>query len=241
VGLKHGTLCLVTAVLATCALATGAQAATVAVITPSFAPERLGASAAFTLAIQYSNQGGGVPEPVTHAVVHLPAGVGIDVRAAGICPKSKLQKQSGRGCPASARIGSGSALMGAHLGAINLHENATLSAWRGPDQGGHPTMEILGEGLTPLEERVVVTGVLEADHGPYGQRLTMAIPPIPTLPTEPNASVLHFSLTVGSGHGRLGRLIHVPSRCPAGGFPFAADFGYADGTSSRSAATVHCP
>ncbi|HEV3071093.1 MAG TPA: hypothetical protein VGY76_06680 [Solirubrobacteraceae bacterium] len=237
---KLGTLC-VTAALAACALTTGAQAATVASITPAFAPARLGASTAFSLAIQYSNQGGGVPEPVTHAVVHLPAGLGIEVRAAGICPKSKLEKQSGQGCPASARVGRGSALMGAHLGAIDLHENAALSAWRGPNQGGHPTLEILGEGLSPLEERVVVTGVLEADHAPYGQRLTMSVPPIPTLPTEPNASVLHFSLTVGAGHGRLGRLIHVPSKCPAGGFRFGADFAYADSTSSSTTAVVHCP
>jgi hypothetical protein len=228
--------------MAVCAaLPAGGQAATVASIAPSFAPDRLGASTALTLGIQYSNQAGGIPEPVRHAVVHLPAGLGIDVRSFGVCPAARLEKQLGRGCPASARIGRGSALMGAHLGAINLHENASLTAWRGPNEGGRPTLEILGEGLSPLEEHVVLKGVLETDRAPYGQRLTMTVPPIPTLPTEPNASALHFSLTVGSEHGRLGKLIHAPGSCPAGGFRFGADFGYADGSNSTTTATARCP
>jgi hypothetical protein len=239
---KLSALCIAAATTALCAaLATGAQAATVASIRPSFAPDRLGASTALSLAVAYSAEGGGVPEPVRHAIVHLPAGLRIDVRGAGICPRSRLEKQSGRGCPASARVGSGSALAAAHLGAITINENAAVTAWRGPDQGGRPVLEILGEGLTPLEERIVVTGVLEPDHGPFGQRLTMTVPPIPTLPTEPDASIVRFSLSVGAGHGRLGRLIHAPSRCPAGGFPFAADFAYADGSSGSASATARCP
>lgn len=233
-------LCL-TAVAVCAALPPGAQAATVASIAPSFAPDRLGASTALSLSIQYSNQDGGIPEPVTHAVVHLPAGLGIDVGSFGVCPASRLEKQLGHGCPASSRIGRGSASMGAHLGAINLNENASLTAWRGPNAGGHATLEILGEGLSPLEEHVVLKGVLETDSAPYGQRLTMTVPPIPTLPTEPNASALRFSLTVGAGSGRLGKLLHAPRSCPAGGFRFGADFGYADGSRSSTTATARCP
>ncbi len=233
-------ICL-TAVAVCAALPPGAQAATVASITPSFAPDRVGASTALSLTIQFSNQEGGIPAPVSHAVVHLPAGLGIDERSFGVCPAARLEKQLGRGCPASSRIGKGSALVGAHLGAINLHENASLTAWRGPNAGGRPTLEILGEGLSPLEEHVVLKGVLETDHAPYGQKLTMTVPPIPTLPLEPNASSLRFSLTVGAGSGRLGKLIHTPSSCPAGGFRFGADFGYADGGTSSTTATARCP
>ncbi len=233
-------ICL-TAVAVCAAPPPGAQAATVANITPSFAPDRLGASTALSLAIQYTNQEGAIPAPVTHAVVHLPAGLGIDVRSFGVCPASRLEKQLGHGCPASSRIGRGSALVGAHLGAINLHESASLTAWRGPNAGGHPALEILGEGLSPLEEHVVLKGVLETDRAPYGQRLTMTIPPIPTLTLEPNASALRFSLTVGAGSGRLGKLLHAPGSCPAGGFRFGADFGYADGGTSSTKATARCP
>jgi hypothetical protein len=242
VGVRAGSLCAIATVAVCIALSTGAQAATVASIAPSFAPDRLSAGTAFTLTIAYSDPQGGIPEPVSHAVVHLPAGLGINLRGVGTCPKALLEKQAGRGCPASARVGSGSSLAGAHLGAINLNETAALTAWRGPNQGGRPTLEILGQGLTPLEERVVVIGVLKPDHAPYGQQLVMTVPPIPTLPTEPNASILHFSLTVGSAHGgHRGGLIRVPRSCPAGGFPFGADFAYAGGSTSTSTARVRCP
>jgi len=228
--------------LALCAaLATAAQAATVASITPSFAPDRAGAGTALTLAIGYSNQQGGVPEPVTHIVVHLPAGLGINLRGVGTCSRSRLEKQMGRGCPASARAGSGSARLGAHLGAINLNENASLTAWRGPNKGGRATLQLLGVGLSPLEEHVVVSGVLEPDHAPYGQQLVLSIPPIPTLTGEPNASVLHSSVRIGAAHGRLGRLIRVPRSCPTRGFPFGADFNYAGGGSGSTTATIPCP
>jgi hypothetical protein len=232
--------CLVLA--AACAiLASAARADTTAGIAPSFAPDRAGAGTALTLGIGYADEQGAVPAPVTHIVVHLPAGLGINLRGIGTCSHSRLEKQIGRGCPASARVGSGSAHLGAHLGAINLDENATLTAWRGPNQGGHPTLQILGVGLSPLEEHVVVSGVLEPDHAPYGQQLVLSIPPIPTLTGEPNASVLHSSVTIGSAHGRLGGLIRVPRACPPHGFAFGADFSYAEGAGSSTTATVRCP
>lgn len=237
------TLCIAAPLLlAACAvLSTGAQAATVGGITPSFTPDRAGAGTAFTLAMGFSQEQGGVPEPVTNMVIHLPAGLGIDVRGVSTCPKALLERHAGRGCPASARVGGGSARMGAHLGATNLDESAALTAWRGPNQAGHTTLEILGHGLTPLDEHVTITGVLEPDRAPYSQKLVMKIPPIPTLTGEANASVLRSTVTIGSAHGRLGRLMRVPRSCPAGGFPFAADFSYADATSSSATATVHCP
>jgi hypothetical protein len=234
----------VVATMALCAaLPMGAQAATVANIAPSFAPDRLGAGTAFTLDIGFANQQEGIPAPVTNAVVHLPAGLTVNLHSAGTCSQARLQKNAGRGCPASARIGRGSALVVAHLGSLNLNEPASLTAWRGPNQGGLPTLEIVGQGLSPLEERVVVSGVLKPDHAPYGQQLVMTNPAIPTLPTEPNASLQRFSLTIGSaahgGHGAA--LLRVPSHCPAGGFPFGADFAYADGSNSTTTATVACP
>jgi len=240
VRLNLSTLCVATVALCA-ALTTGAQAATVGSIKPSFAPNRAGAGTAFTLAMSFSNPQGPVPEPLSHLVVHLPAGIGINLHKIGICSKARLEKQAGHGCPASSRVGSGSAHLEAHLGAINLDENATLSAWRGPNQGSHATLQILGIGLSPLEESVVLSGVLEPDHAPYSQQLVMSIPPIPTLTGEPNASILHSSVTIGAAHGKLGGLIRVPRSCPADGFHFGADFGYAEGASSTTTATVRCP
>jgi len=101
---------------------------------------------------------------------------------------------------------------------------------------------------------VVFTGKVRSTNAPYGEELEMSIPPVPSLPLEPDASIVTFSLTVGAGRGseltrprQPHRLPHpqsavsVPRSCPAGGFPFAAEFTYADGSLGSVMARVPCP
>lgn len=229
------------ALIACAVLPAGVQAAeTTGSIAASFSPSRLGASTAFKLALSFGGGSFDVPAPLSRVTVRLPAGLRVSLGGISVCAKSRLVAHGAKGCPASARVGSGRALLGARLGSQRITESATLTAFRGPSKGGHPTLELSGQGLTPLDVRVVTVGVLEPDSAPYGLKLTMAIPPIATLPTEPNASMLRLSLTIGgSGHAR--RLISVPHSCPAQGFPFAGQFAFADGTSGEATAEVSCP
>jgi hypothetical protein len=231
--------------LAACCSPAAAQAETGASIHPSFLPDRLGASTALTLAFKFSGGQEGVPEPLSHAVVHLPAGLGIDLRGVRTCATRRLRQRGARGCPAASLVGRGHALVEAHAGSQTIPEEAVVTAYRGASQSGRPTLAILGQGETPLEERIVFSAVQQPDGAPYGTKLAMSIPPIPTLPGEPNASTVSFSLTVGGGrrpraHAAAGA-ITVPHRCPAGGFPFAADFTFADGSSASARAKVPCP
>ena len=88
--------------------------------------------------------------------------------------------------------------------------------------------------------------MLWPDHAPYGHKLIVSIPPIPTLVYEPDASIVSLSLTIGGvgarprAHAAAGT-ITVPRRCPAGGFPFAANFAFADETAASATARVRCP
>jgi hypothetical protein len=53
-----------------------------------------------------------------------------------------------------------------------------------------------------------------------------------------------MSLTVGTvkpRHPITVNTIVVPSNCPVGGFPFAAEFTYADGSTSSALASAACP
>ena len=61
---------------------------------------------------------------------------------------------------------------------------------------------------------------------------------------EPDASIVTFSLD--DRHERSTRqaranAVLMPSSCPAGGFPFAAEFTYADGSVGEALATTPCP
>jgi hypothetical protein len=220
------------------------HAATVGTIHPSFLPDRLGASTAFTLTMGFANDQGEVPAPVNRTVLHLPAGLGIDLRGVGACSKARLEKRGAGGCASRLRVGRGHAILEVHAGSQTIPEPATLSAFRGPTNAGKPTLEIVGQGETPLYERTVITGVLRPDHPPYGMKLEMSIPPIPTLTGEPNASVSELSLTVGAGRNpraHVAGAIVVPHSCPSGGFPFAADFAFEDGSTASAYATMPCP
>ncbi len=224
-------------------VAPAAESETVAAIKPSFSPDRLGAKAAFTFAVHFTGGEFGVPSPVRRAVVHLPPGLSMNIPHLRSCTRARLQAHGASGCPARSLIGTGHALAEVHAGAGVESEKATVWAFLGPLQGANPTVEILGQGYTPLDERVVITATVLPDRAPYGEELVMSIPAIPSIPYEPNASTVSFSLTVGGARFRTHspNTVLLPSHCPAGGFPFATEFSYENGATSTTNAAVPCP
>jgi hypothetical protein len=215
-----------------------------ATITPSLSPDRLGARAALTFTVQYAGGEFGVPSPVRRSALELPAGLTLDIPSLRSCTAKRLLARGVSGCPARSEIGTGYALAEVHAGSLNLTENVTLWAFLGPPRNIQPTFEILAQGYTPVDKRVVLSGSVLSVGAPYGEELAMPIPPIPTLALEPDASIVTFTLTIGaSRRGRThdANAVIVPSSCPVGGFPFAAEFTYADGSSDNAVATAPCP
>jgi len=218
--------------------------ATTATIAVSLSPDRAGARAALTLTIRYTGGEFGVPSAVRRSVLRFPAGMSLDIPSLRSCSAVRLRARGVSGCPARSQIGTGHALVETRAGSQIVTEDVALRAFLGPPQNLEPTFEILAQGYTPLEERVVFTGSVLTDSAPYGEQLDMSIPPVPTLPMEPDASIVTFSLTVGTSarrgtHGQ--NAVLVPSTCPFGGFPVAVEFTYADGSDGSARATIPCP
>jgi hypothetical protein len=221
-----------------------AAAGTSAAIAPSLSPNRLGAKATLTFAIRYAGGEFGVPSPVRRSVLRFPAGLLLDIPSLRSCAPARLRARGPNGCPAQSALGAGHALVEAHAGTQTIVEDVAMWAFLGPPQNLQPTFEILARGYTPLDKRVVLTGKVRGDRAPYGEDLVMSIPPISTLPLEPDASIVSFSLTIGAARRHRARganAVVVPSSCPAGGFPFAAEFTYADGSGGSALATSPCP
>jgi hypothetical protein len=221
-----------------------AQPETLAAIAPSLAPDRLGAKATLTFTIRYAGGPFGVPSPVRRSVLRFPAGLSLDIPHLSSCSAARLRARGPRGCPAQAAIGNGHALVETHAGSQTITEDVAMWAFLGPPDNLQPTFEILAQGYTPLDQRMVLTGTVLSADAPYGEELVMSIPPIPTLPLEPDASIVSFTLTIGADRHHRARganTVLVPSSCPVGGFPFAAEFTYADGSSGDALATVLCP
>ena len=225
-------------------MTTPAPAETFATIAPSLSPDRLGARAILTFTIGYGGGEFGVPSPVRRSVLQFPAGLTLDIPSLRSCSAAHLRVRGASGCPTQSEIGRGYALVETHTGTLTISENVSLEVFLGPLRNLEPTFEILAQGYTPLDERMVFTGSVLPDHAPYGEELVMSLPLIPTLALEPDASIATFSLTIGARSARRGRdanSVVIPSRCPAGGFPFAAEFTYADGSVGSALATTPCP
>lgn len=221
-----------------------ARAETSATIAPSLDPSRLGAEGALVFDIHFAGGEFGVPAPVRRSVLRFPAGLGIEMPELRSCAPARLRSRGVRGCPAQSEIGRGSALAEAHVGSQVLTENIALSVFLGPLGSVQPKLEVFAQGDTPFEERVVLQGTVISASAPFGEELVLSIPPIPTLPLEPDASIVSLSLTLGSDEAHRARdanTVLVPPSCPSGGFPFAAEFTYAEGSSSSALATTPCP
>jgi hypothetical protein len=216
-----------------------------ATITPSLSPRRLGAKGALVIAIHYAAPESGVPSPVRRAVLRFPAGLGIEIPHLRSCSIARLRTLGASGCPAQSQLGHGHALAEARAGSQIITEGISLWLFLGPFNNSlQPSFEILAQGYTPFDERVVLTGIAIPDKPPYGEDLVISIPSIPTVPLEPDASIVTMSLTVGVSKPRNpndANTVVMPTSCPSDGFPFAAEFTYADGSSGNSLATAPCP
>jgi hypothetical protein len=230
--------------LVVCSQASATQSSTTATITPTLSPDRLGAEGALQLTINYSSDESAVPLPVTSSVLRFPAGLGVEIPHLRSCSPTRLRAQGPRACPPQSLLGHGHAVAEAQAGSQIVSEGIDLTLFLGPFHNLQPTFEILGQGYSPFDERVVLTGTVRPDNPPYGEDLVLSIPPIPTLPLEPDASIVSMSLTVGTvkpRHPITVNTVVVPPSCPAGGFPFAAEFTYADGSTSSALASAACP
>ena len=223
-------------------LSAPALATNTATISAAILPDRLGASGSLTVALHFAGDEAGLPAPLQRAVVRFPAGMSLEVPHLRSCSVAQLQNTGARECPRQSKLGVGHALVESRSAAETIAEGVELSAFLGPPNHLQPTLALLGQGTTPLAVRMVVSGAVLPDRAPYGQKLVMSIPPIATVPLEPDASIVDLSLTVGTKrHTRTANAIRVPRKCPAGGFPFAGEFTYADGSGGSATSTIRCP
>jgi hypothetical protein len=251
--------------LATCAALAApasALAATQLSITPKITGKLGGNGAiAFTLKNTDAAMPVGLPSPMTAPfVAHLPAGITYNVSSFDTCPQAVINAATGSqkpNCPPGSRIGTGTATLGAVLGGQPINETAKVYIFL--TRKSPVTIGFWGNGTTPILETIVFSGTLSRDAAPYGQKLTVQVPDIGTVPGGPNASTLTFvtnfsgthtvtkTITVKKGGRKIKRRVKttvseftLPKKCK-GAVRWAGTATYEDGTSSSATATTACP
>ena len=164
-----------------------------------------------------------------------------------------LENYGPEGCPANSLMGYGYALAEIPIGPTIVHQTARVTIVRTANAGRAPGATHAVNAETPINEQVVFPGLILPATEPFGGRLDMNIPLIPSLPGAPDAAVVQFHSTLGPLHLRYHEHIHgrtieyepkgipLPNNCPHGGFRFSANFAFQDGTHSTAPATVSCP
>lgn len=221
----------------------------------TFVPELLGRSTTLEFNAQISTPGGRVPPPLTELDVRYPSVLGLAVGELGLntCSESRLEVFGLAGCPADSRMGEGSALVEIPIGPEILRETGHVAILRAPEREGHLALLFYATGETPVYAQIPFSGVLLSAPPPYGARIRIAVPLVPSLPGAPDVAVIRLHATLGPlgltyyehVRGRLvaykPRGIILPRKCPHGGFPFAATFAFLDGSHTNAHTNVPCP
>lgn len=236
-------------------LPAAAGAATSAKLSGTFIPERLGQRTTLDFAFSFSAPTGQVPPPLTQVELSYPNYLGIGLSGLGLatCTPQTLEASGPTGCPPNSVMGYGEALTGIVLGPTIITEGAPITILRTPNHEGHFTLLFYAEGSTPVDTRILFPGLLLPASAPFGGKVSIGVPLVPTLPGAPYISVLELHATLGphrvlyseqtNGRTLAYRPIGIllPGSCPRGGFPFAAQFSFNDGNTALAHTAVPCP
>jgi hypothetical protein len=212
------------------------------------APEQLGGPTTITLVIKIDPQLPTAPRAVSSVDLSFPANLGLGTSGLGLaaCALTVLEQGGFEDCPADSKMGSGSARVGVAFGADLVEEQVLLGLYAAPSSDGYLHLAILATGKEPISAQILMTAVLRPG------RLSIAVPPIPSVPGASDVALLAMKATLGGAltyfEHRKGRVvpyqprgIGLPDRCPSGGWRFAARVGFMDGGSSQADSAVSCP
>jgi hypothetical protein len=232
-----------------------ASASQTATLAAAFAPYRLGGRTTVVLDFEIRAPEGGTPSALTGIEVRYPQNLGFALSGLGlaVCSASTVEAAGASGCPANSIMGRGRAVAELRLGPQLVTESASISIARAPDQEGHIALLLYAVGPTPVNTQILSPAQLLPADPPFGGRLNMELPVIPSVPGAPAIAIASMHVTLGpqgltyfehvdgSTLAYTPRGILIPTKCPRGGFHFAATFSFLDGSSEQAGDVVACP
>ncbi len=221
----------------------------------SFSPDRLGVSTTISFGFHLETVEGTAPPPMTRLDLRMPAGISYTTTTLGlaICQPAVLQAQGLAGCSPNSRLGFGSALVEVPFGTGAGHEIPEIQAIAGPSPGGNLVVLFYANGKSPVSAQLVFQGEVLGASGAYGTQLAANVPLVTSVPDGPDVSIVSVNTRIGPDrltyykdvHGKKVAFhpkgVSVPERCPRGGFPFAAEFSFQDGSQASAEVSVPCP
>ena len=239
---------------------TDAAASQIASLQASFSPERLGAATTINFGFQISSIPEGSSLPLTNVNVFLPNEMGLATSGLGLenCVRARLEESGPQACPPGSLMGRGVASATIPFEGEAVVESAQIEVFSARVQDGRLALMVYANALRPVFAQLVFPATIVPAAPPYGEGVDTTVPLVPTVPGAPDVAVTHFRMALGatpsgpdhfvyyrSVHGRRvaysPRGLLLPPACPAGGFPFKAQFTFQDHSVATAHTTVPCP
>lgn len=216
-------------------------------------PEHLGGRTTLVFGFRIVPHGVPVPSPLLDVSIFYPRGIGLVTSGLGLETCTAMQLEMLGRCPPNSLLGYGTAEAELLVGGEPIPEKGHITTWMAPLQEGRLAMLFYAASETPVQDETIFTAQILEAPPPYGGQLATKLPIIPTFPEAPDVSVVDMTSTIGpmnvtyyeSFRGKQipyhPNGLRLPERCPHGGFPFAADFQFLDGSRTRALTRVPCP
>ena len=184
-----------------------------------------------------SNRDGSKHSPTTRAQVFFAKGLKFNDSKFPTCDQTALEQSGPSACPKKSQIGTGSADVDARPVIADTIHGQTF----GFNAKGHSVL-LYTVVTQPIQTSTTIVGKLQKASGKFGSKLNVTVPPLPTLPGQPNASITRFQLTTKATikkRGKTYNYVVAPTTCKKT-WPFKASFTFEDGTTANATSNVKC-
>ena len=193
-------------------VAGAAYAAVTVSFSASVSPARAGKPTALKVSILSTDPAAEQPPIMNRIVIKLDGKAKFNPSKFKRCKLGSLQAKGPKGCPSGSKIGTGTGV-GMARPVVTDPVNATLTLFNGRRSGGKDTVYVYV--FPDLGPTFVTVGKVSRSGGKFV--LDFSVPPIKTLPSAPDASVVSVKTKtpikrVTKRHRRY-YLIVAPSRC----------------------------
>jgi hypothetical protein len=254
---RRGSLALLAGAIALVlsAFASPARATPAVTLHASLRPEKLGASTNISVGFRVATSPGQQPAQLRSFALQLPPGMGFVSSTLGVatCSEQLLLAAGAGACPRESLMGSGEVLVQAPFGPDGVNETAPASIFMTSAINGHTTMLFYIDATSPVIAALVFQTAILTPEGSSFSVLSGEVPQIATAPGSADLVIDDMQVNIGPRdilyykqvHGHTVAYhptgLHIPERCPRGGFVFGGSFGFQDGSRVRSSTAVACP
>jgi hypothetical protein len=220
------------------AVAGAAYAAVTVSFSASVKPSKAGKPTALNVSILSSDPAAPQPPIMNRIVIKLDGSAKFNPSKFKRCKLNSLQAKGPKGCPSGSKIGTGTGI-GMAKPVVTDPVNATLTLFNGSRTGGKDTVYVYV--FPDLGPTFVTVGKISKSGGKYV--LDFSVPPIKTLPSAPDASVVSVKTKTPIKRVKKGTkryyLIVAPKRCK-GSWKGSGTFYFRTGEQVRVPVSQKC-